>query len=68
MQLVERIGRWLEHASGRGDANDEQQQFGHLLASLVVMAWFVEARDPYTGGHLWRRGPAQPDGHLHRLV
>jgi len=54
MQLVERIGRWLEHASGRGDANDEQQQFSHLLASLVVMAWFVEARDPYTGGHLWR--------------
>ncbi|WP_294765426.1 HD-GYP domain-containing protein [uncultured Rhodoferax sp.] len=29
---------------------------GHnaLLASLLTMAWFVEARDPYTGGHLWR--------------
>ncbi|NDP38500.1 MAG: HD-GYP domain-containing protein [Rhodoferax sp.] len=26
----------------------------HLLASLLIMAWFVEARDPYTGGHLWR--------------
>lgn len=26
----------------------------HLLASLLGMAWFVEARDPYTGGHLWR--------------
>jgi hypothetical protein len=25
-----------------------------LLASLLTMAWFVEARDPYTGGHLWR--------------
>lgn len=25
-----------------------------LLASLMTMAWFVEARDPYTGGHLWR--------------
>lgn len=25
-----------------------------LLASLLQMAWFVEARDPYTGGHLWR--------------
>lgn len=25
-----------------------------LLASLLVMAWFVEARDPYTGGPLWR--------------
>jgi HD-GYP domain-containing protein (c-di-GMP phosphodiesterase class II) len=26
----------------------------HLLASLLTMAWFVEARDPYTGGQLWR--------------
>lgn len=25
-----------------------------LLRSLFVMAWMVEARDPYTGGHLWR--------------
>lgn len=25
-----------------------------MLASLLVMAWIVEARDPYTGGHLWR--------------
>lgn len=25
-----------------------------LLGSLMTMAWFVEARDPYTGGHLWR--------------
>lgn len=25
-----------------------------LLASLLVSAWMVEARDPYTGGHLWR--------------
>ncbi|MBH9553195.1 HD domain-containing protein [Inhella sp. 4Y17] len=25
-----------------------------LLASLLVAAWMVEARDPYTGGHLWR--------------
>lgn len=25
-----------------------------LLQSLLAMAWFVEARDPYTGGHLWR--------------
>lgn len=25
-----------------------------LLASLLTMAWFVEGRDPYTGGHLWR--------------
>lgn len=25
-----------------------------LLASLLTLAWVVEARDPYTGGHLWR--------------
>ncbi|WP_374336333.1 HD-GYP domain-containing protein [Leeia sp.] len=25
-----------------------------LLRSLLLMAWMVEARDPYTGGHLWR--------------
>ncbi|MEN9659536.1 MAG: hypothetical protein RL571_3001 [Pseudomonadota bacterium] len=25
-----------------------------LLASLLASAWVVEARDPYTGGHLWR--------------
>lgn len=24
------------------------------LASLLGLAWVVEARDPYTGGHLWR--------------
>ena len=26
----------------------------NLLKTLFVMAWMVEARDPYTGGHLWR--------------
>ena len=25
-----------------------------LIESLYRMAWIVEARDPYTGGHLWR--------------
>ena len=25
-----------------------------LLTSLLSMAWFVEAKDAYTGGHLWR--------------
>lgn len=25
-----------------------------LITSLLVMAWMVEARDPYTDGHLWR--------------
>ena len=31
-----------------------QQHNQELLRSLLVMAWMVEARDPYTGGHLWR--------------
>lgn len=26
----------------------------HLLNSLFILASMVEARDPYTGGHLWR--------------
>ena len=25
-----------------------------MLKTLLVMVWMVEARDPYTGGHLWR--------------
>lgn len=25
-----------------------------ILASLLAIAWIAEARDPYTGGHLWR--------------
>jgi len=32
--------------------NSEPQR--QLLASLLQLAWVVEARDPYTGGHLWR--------------
>ena len=31
-----------------------QQLHEDLLLSLLSMAWMVEARDPYTGGHLWR--------------
>lgn len=33
---------------------DSRLQRERMLASLLVMAWVVEARDPYTGGHLWR--------------
>jgi len=35
-------------------APDQQRYWEDLLTSLLMMAWFVEARDPYTGGHLWR--------------
>lgn len=53
MHLVERMGRWLDRSGDHGTGS-EPQQLKQLLDSLVVMAWFVEARDPYTGGHLWR--------------
>jgi len=39
---------------GSGRANDTPNRQEDLLSSLLVMAWMVEARDPYTGGHLWR--------------
>jgi len=39
---------------GTGDSNQQLRQQEDLLTSLLVMAWMVEARDPYTGGHLWR--------------
>ncbi|NMG16104.1 HD domain-containing phosphohydrolase [Aromatoleum bremense] len=47
MNLRSAIGKLLGPASC-GERDHE------LLASLLVMAWMVEARDPYTGGHLWR--------------
>lgn len=49
MSLLKDIGHFF---GGR-----EKNQIRHqedLLSSLLVMAWMVEARDPYTGGHLWR--------------
>lgn len=49
MGLLKEVSRLLggEEASNRRSHED-------LLTSLLVMAWLVEARDPYTGGHLWR--------------
>lgn len=38
----------------RGRTRETGPQHRELVASLLVMAWMVEARDPYTGGHLWR--------------
>lgn len=37
-----------------GDTGNMNIADEKILASLLVMAWVVEARDPYTGGHLWR--------------
>jgi hypothetical protein len=31
-----------------------QHELKPLLQPLLVMAWMVEARNPYTCGHLWR--------------
>ncbi|MCK9259823.1 MAG: HD-GYP domain-containing protein [Azoarcus sp.] len=41
----------FDYFSPRKKTDDRSAQ---ILASLLVMAWVVEARDPYTGGHLWR--------------
>ncbi len=37
-----------------GTKNHISKHHQEMLRSLLVMAWIVEARDPYTGGHLWR--------------
>ncbi|WP_082624994.1 HD-GYP domain-containing protein [Paraburkholderia caribensis] len=37
-----------------GSTKSESVPEDKLLLSLLALAWVVEARDPYTGGHLWR--------------
>ncbi|PKO27621.1 MAG: phosphohydrolase [Betaproteobacteria bacterium HGW-Betaproteobacteria-5] len=49
MNLPKDIGYFFGSHEGRAIHYQED-----LLSSLLVMAWMVEARDPYTGGHLWR--------------
>jgi hypothetical protein len=49
MSLLKDVTRLLGSAEGARERLHED-----LLTSLLVMAWMVEARDPYTGGHLWR--------------
>jgi hypothetical protein len=49
MSLFENIGHFFGgREEGKGSYRED------MLSSLLVMAWMVEARDPYTGGHLWR--------------
>ncbi|NMG44575.1 HD domain-containing protein [Aromatoleum toluvorans] len=50
MNIRNAFGRWIAPPSHAPGADREHE----LLASLLVIAWIVEARDPYTGGHLWR--------------
>jgi hypothetical protein len=47
------IGKWWPAAT-TAEQTQALQQTQAMLCSLLSMAWFVEARDPYTGGHLWR--------------
>lgn len=48
----------MEFFTGRhrtpGALDSPQMAREHMLASLLVTAWLVEARDPYAGGNLWR--------------
>lgn len=45
----------IDRLFGHHGAREEESRLREdLLASLLTMAWMVEARDPYTGGHLWR--------------
>lgn len=53
MHLLNSLNRWLSNEDCP-DPADASAHASHLLASLMTMAWAVEARDPYTGGHLWR--------------
>lgn len=50
MSLLQDINRLL----GGSARTDRLRHHEDLLTTLLVMAWMVEARDPYTGGHLWR--------------
>ena len=50
MSLLDEIKGLL----GSDRAGTDRRQQEDLLSSLLAMSWMVEARDPYTGGHLWR--------------
>lgn len=53
MNPFQQLRHWFAAGADHGPAATGSQS-SDLLASLLNMAWFVEARDPYTGGHLWR--------------
>lgn len=44
---------WLQFFQ-RSDKTESNIEGEKILTSLLILAWVVEARDPYTGGHLWR--------------
>lgn len=53
MNTFQQLRHWLAPGVPAGSI-EARAHSSQLLASLLTMAWFVEARDPYTGGHLWR--------------
>lgn len=53
MNVFQQLSHWLS-PDDCAEVADAADHSANLLASLLTMAWFVEARDPYTGGHLWR--------------
>jgi hypothetical protein len=48
MKIPSLVSPIFRSAKAAGASNNK------LLTSLLSLAWVVEARDPYTGGHLWR--------------
>lgn len=52
--VLRQLADWLQPNASPTNTEAPASYAHHLLASLLTMAWFVEARDPYTGGHLWR--------------
>lgn len=55
MDALKKLGCWLTSGSPSEPMSaDLSVHAKPLLASLMSTAWFVEARDPYTGGHFWR--------------
>jgi len=55
LSAFQKFSTWLSWlASAQRSPSQPLDHIKPLMASLLTMAWFVEARDPYTGGHLWR--------------
>ena len=53
MSWLKQFGGWTSNTKAAEKMAIDTPAY-HLLTSLLMMAWFVEARDPYSGGDLWR--------------
>ncbi len=54
MTLMQRLNDWSSMSPPSSPLPPSINIDPPLLASLLSMTSLVEARDPYTGGHLWR--------------